>query len=380
MNRKEDASLLISALGNMKNKLDSVFKPMRTEIYQNPHMGWAWILKPFYRAIFHLKPSVKIDSIGKSVMDLLSSPYIAILIALGYISKDTIAGVQEGLQVVEIKELVISNIDSIHLLLIGLYVLGVVIQFFRLTRVGDKYFDIHAFRLLQPKLYDIFQTFRESESFSFHELYNGIREISYLSSEKAYKAIELIEKKEQVIEELEKEQEESEIAFGNLLSQLQKQVKSHVDITNLFNYATDALLSFSNGTFSKDDLRVKTDFSLFRKEGNLLKRVASHRTSNTPEIIDLLDPHFSQWATVIACTQDEDELVLDESHGRVIGSRRFDVDGTIYVYNFHFHTTEEEYYDIIDEREMGRLIYCLLHVYHHYYLEKVEGSGNRATS
>lgn len=376
---KKDSSNIIDSLTNLKSVLDDVFGPMRTLIGERSKTmtGYWWLLKPFYQGLTNFKLSMRLNDIGKTVIDIASSPYLLLLFGVGFFSlkSDTFkSGFKEGL-----RTLIVTHTDLILIGLLVAYLLGVVIHFHRLTKFGDQYFDIRAFKLFQPTLYKMFLKYNESPSFSFEVLHEHFKSFSITSEENQKDLIQMLKERDSKIREQDQERKREEIVYKTTIRRLEKSINSFEQMEHLFFLATQSLLRLSKNQFSEEDLVVKSAYSLFRLEDERLIKIASHKNVNTPSVINLRDTQHQDWAMIKILQTDTNGTVLDinEEHNRIIASRKFRIEGYVYVYNFHFQETDLDSYVTIDERAMEQLLYSLIYTYHQLTVGRV---GNRHDS
>lgn len=151
--------------------------------------------------------------------------------------------------------------------------------------------------------------------------------------------------------------------LNELIGELQRLVKINEDGYNSA-ISTIFRLRQSDNLFNTYDLRVSTDFSLFELLDDKLFRLCEQGTTETPKIIDINDPEFSHYSSVILAHSGEPiEYASSDREGRTVASIWIRIPlGRIFIYNFHYESTNERMSDIIEMKELYRYIkgICIL--------------------
>ncbi|MCA1064786.1 hypothetical protein QTG56_24580 (plasmid) [Rossellomorea sp. AcN35-11] len=374
MRNEHSSDFILASLSSFKSEFDETMKYMRTKMEQNPNPSLGWILKPFFFAFISFKVKIKEGEVKNFVTDLLGSTYFTVIFMM-------ILGMKE----LNLPWGEIPFSDNLYLILvIGSYMVSVIHNFHRLTRIRDERFDISAYAFIKKEEFQLFQHYKEAKPFTFNNLYDHLRDltnatIKEIQGFKEHMVIkdEHLWEKEERIKKLSEQLEKEEEANESLLKKLEELVSEYKRQNQLFNHTIDSVQSMNQDCLSKDDLRVITDYSLFEEFEGKLHRIAHHKTANTPKIIDPEHSKYRKWAVSRVYHSTDDVIELDESHGRVIASKKFVTPNGTFVYSFHFHESAEEIYAIIEKEELHRLLYVLVLFYKDTpaYLKEVEEYG-----
>ncbi|MFB5269559.1 hypothetical protein ACE41H_22630 [Paenibacillus enshidis] len=117
-------------------------------------------------------------------------------------------------------------------------------------------------------------------------------------------------------------------------------------------------LRLSDSLFNTSDLRVVTDFSLFELVDTKLIRLCEQGTTETPKVIDIHDPTYSHYSSVVLVHGENTiEYATSDREGRTVASYWIDLpSGRTLIYNFHYDSTHQGMDDIIEMKEMYRYI------------------------
>lgn len=352
-NRVDNIDDLLLLLHHMK-AMDKIIIPFREELTKEGQTT-LWPLKPFITGIFATTNSFDDEkSKFEKFVGYLISP--AVIVLLGSV------GITTDFLDVSIPSWIPTWMESlfgkpIWILAIFLYVLAVIKAFFRQLKVGDKTFDLNAFKAIHPELFQILRGFKGTEPHTFETIYKSIERLSTGNVEHMKKALaeitNLSEEKRSLLERI----RDSDEIFSGITADLNFR-------TALSESAITVMqASEGNGEVHKDALHLFSDFVLWQKTGDKLITLAKHNAYNTPIEIDLTDTAKKPWAVVTAAIANrrEDFIQMDQSYDRVVVASRFDIKGTTYIYSCHFPKRHfEEYTFKITDEKFQTLLYTIV--------------------
>lgn len=246
----------------------------------------------------------------------------------------------------------------------------------RMSTIGDPLFNLGAYKALRPREYAMILPYIKESAFSFAELYGWL-------SRQREDTPKIIEMYEQANAELKRTLEEYEAHLEaqksqldrsdseldkayDAIEQLVRQVKINEDG---YNYAIDILFRLRRNVpslFKRDDLRIISSYSLYHLRGDVLHMIDQLGTTETPATVRLDDPRYEHY-TSVKLIKNNDLLVFgasDRTRRNIASYRIIMEDGEVFVYNFHFDSREEQLYDIIESKEMFRLVRIIcIHLY-----------------
>lgn len=238
-----------------------------------------------------------------------------------------------------------------------------------MTTIGHPRFDIRAYKKLNKEEFDIFSSYLQSKDFTFDGLYSWIRDELIMNAARRGNEIAEIRQSfekttaelKRKIEELATYQEENEV----LNAVLDRLTKFSQQTLTLYKYAISELyrLLKEDGLFNPFDLRICSDFSLFELRGDTLYRLYELGNTTTPRKIPINDPRYSTWSAVrVVKNQTFREYSNRDinGEGRFVDSYRFVIKGRVFVYSFHFNSEAKDLRNMIESREMYRLVQGIL--------------------
>lgn len=355
MEYKQTSTNYHSYLNEIKGSLDPVITKMRAQLGQ-PWRIKAWIGpgKVFLGYLKHLKV---VQSISWASIPIIGPAIV------GYGS-----GALLGLPL----WLCIAMGFVLFMIIYYVYVQNYIQK---MATIGHSEFHIEAFKLKRPTEYEkVWALFLHKSDFTFEGLYDTVTTsfsrnnidpssvthiVSYTQSQHEFmqKAInesqDAIREKDTFIEYLESELIEYENAITHLVGIIKKVNE------NLFRYVNDRL--------SLSDLDFISGFSLYRKEGDILKLIMDKGTSGYNGDLRMNeDIHF---AAVVAARNNNEQVYHNEPRpGRnIVSFRMAMLEGEIWIWSFHFDSDDDRSLslilgnDIIESRQIRRVIhaFCL---------------------
>ncbi|WP_240416554.1 hypothetical protein [Paenibacillus periandrae] len=239
-----------------------------------------------------------------------------------------------------------------------------------MSEIGSAAFDIRVYRLKRKGEYEMFLPYLQMNEFSFHSLYQWIRdEIIIVSARRGQEITEIRASFERNVDELTNKITELS-DYQNECNLLQKELEELNEVFDrlvinskhtlkIYNFCISFLyrIRHEDGLFNPYDLRVISDFSLYQLMDKQLVRVYEQGNSTSPRIINLNEPQMQSWSSVRVIINNTMMELSSWSSGRFVDSYRLDINGQTYVYNFHFDSeTEAELRELIRTKQLYRLI------------------------
>ncbi|MCL6604840.1 MAG: vacuolar protein sorting-associated family 51 protein [Paenibacillus sp.] len=258
----------------------------------------------------------------------------------------------------------------INIVLLGIRVVGSIwATLSRMLTPGDPYFNSNAYRMFRPTEYKMFLSYFKEHQLTFDNIYDYVRSVYNQNSLEA-----IIDEHQRITEELKKNKEELEsIIKANVddlngaittISELKDSINELDELITVnetgFNTTIDLIyrLRPSTNLFNCSDLYVICAFSLFELVDDHLYRHCEQGTTETPEIIYIHDPAYAHYSSVLLVNSNETiEYATSDREGRTVASYWIDLlSDRVYIYNFHYDSTNESMRGTIESKEMYRLI------------------------
>lgn len=349
----------LAFLEAMRKTMDDKLIPMRRNyVYHLEHVnGSSWLTIAILRSLFDFRgyKEVHPDEIG--IFKLIRSSAIMTYLGLAAYS---------GLGYLFTFDY--TNIATWIIPLLWL-AFRVYLNIKDMATIGHPRFDIRTYKFKNKEEFEIFSSFLQNKDFTYDGLYSWIRdeliinatrrgnEISEIRQAFESSSAELMIK----IEELSTYQEENEL----LNAVLDRLAKFSQQTLTVYKFAISELyrLLKEEGLFNPFDLRICSDFSLFELRGETLYRLYEQGNSTTPMRIPINEPKYSTWAAVRVVKNHTFREYSDldiKGEGRFVDSYRFVIKGRVFVYSFHFNNESRDLRNMIESREMYRLVQGIL--------------------
>lgn len=352
---KQTSTNYHSYLNEIMGSLDPVITKMRAQLGQSWRMqAWIGPGKIFLGYLKHLKV---IQSVTWASVPIIGP------VIVGYSS-----GAYFGLSA-----WVCIAIALILFLIIYYVYVQNYIQ--KMATIGLPEFHIEALKSKRPTEYEkVWAPLLNKPDFTFEGLYDTVTMsfsrnnidpssvthiIGYTQSQHEFlhqtinESQDAIQEKDELIDSLESELIEYENAITHLVGIIKKVNE------NLYRYV--------NGRLSFSDLDFISGFSLYRKEGEVLKLIMDKGTSGyNGDLYMNKDVHF---AAVLAADNDNDQVYHDKPRpGRnIVSFRMAMLEEEVWIWCFHFDSDDHRSLslilenDIIESRQIRRVIhaFCL---------------------
>lgn len=256
-------------------------------------------------------------------------------------------------------------------------------NFTRMLTIGDPYFTPDAYRIFRPVEYQMIKSYINENKHTFGSIQKWV---NYLYKENSLESIIRIQeantkKLEAEVNELKKKSYDEELRqktesytgndnegnddeyieiIENLFQQIEYNQKG-------YNKAIDIIMRLrmrKPALFGLNDLRIISGFSLFELCGDSdLYMIAEQDTTETPVHINVDDPQFEHYSSVKLVKGTETiEYASSDREGREVSSYWLNsmLSNRIFIYNIHFDSSNETIYDIIESKEMYRLIRSII--------------------
>lgn len=290
------------------------------------------------------------------------------------------------------------NIPGIHTsldIVIG-YLLGYLFTLFfyyrKILQFDSGHFHTGAYRKFRNQEYQLFRAafLDDKNDFYFKGLYDYLDAIlqrgenfdslittvdtrldNYLQNERVdyKKQVAILEDKlnqtEQSVREL---TDDYDAMIDELIKDRDQLMEGAVYVIQLIKDINILLYRIKNKLFSTKDLNLVSGFTLYEKDGEVMRRIEDVGTTGiSPIEIPLDSQKYSEWGVLKVINEDlKTPFVNDPYSNHSIVSYQMKMDyGRRWVFNFHFDKSDLKSYhllindDIIESREVYRLIHAL---------------------
>lgn len=349
---------LISWLGSIKEDFDPVLTAARKH-----YSGKGWVGAWLIRSILGIKYiKVPENNVNKAVIFFSNHVTLWVAVLIGILG----TGANEYIHLFS-KLQPWPRTIGVLLIVVSLF-MSLKTNLTRMLTLDDPYFTPSAYKIFRPREYLMFINYFKG-NYNFAAVYKHVEllyrhnSLESLVQEHNQISKELRADKQKLTDSL-NENKKSLDSAAEIIDGLNKQISILVDhiTTNeqVLNTAIDVLyrLRSSDSLFHPSDLRVVAAFSLFEIQGKILYRHFEQGTTETPLVIRIDDPNFAHYSSVkLVNSEDTIEYATSDREGRTVASYWIDLaSGRVLIYNFHYDSTNTKMSDIINSKEMYRLI------------------------
>jgi hypothetical protein len=254
--------------------------------------------------------------------------------------------------------------------LLALFILFIVNQAWKvmgeMLNLSSEKFHLGAYKLFRKTEYSIFHPYLKDVAFTFEAVCEYIKQLELRVDSSVLdhmvqnnqKLQTEVDDKKNLLQEAESDAKE----LNEIIDELLQKVEANEEGYNL---TIDLLIRSRPGRnlFNEDDLRLVSAYSLFRLDDNKLIMIYEQGTTETPDMIDLDDPYYQHYSSVMAIKNGKTlEEANADREGRSVISYVIQLDShEVYIYNFHFSSHNKRFYDIIHTKEMFRMVRAVLY-------------------
>ncbi|MBD8067866.1 hypothetical protein [Bacillus sp. PS06] len=386
-----------SRLLGLSHAFDQVIEKMKGSYIDEKYSNWfLWLLFSPLRDIAQIKSVHNgLKSFSESNFFLAIIPFLSMLTGTVALSPS-------------------DWIDYIGSMAVGLvvgYIFTICFYYPKLLQFESAHFHTGAYRLFRRQEYEMFRSaFLDNKGeYYFRGLYDYLTSMK-ITTDDFEELSNNLEKRLDHFFLAEKHQLETKIsmlkarlnrqdekfnilvntyedAIGELEKENEELSKGAEYVIELIKDINKVLYRMKNGVFTTKDLNLVSGFTLYEKRKNFLKKIEDvGTTGSSPNEISLDDKSlYKKWGAVKVVKDELSQPVINypyENHTVVSLRVKMDIDQhKIWVYNFHFDTTDQKVShllvknDIIDSREVYRLIHALCLLSDHSIQEHLKEAG-----